>query len=266
MDREALTEAFEDFKNQLKSYILRMTASVDDTEDLLQDTFLKAMSKMDTFRGDSSIKTWVFAIASNLTRDYLRAKKRWPENVTDLCKEEALSDPKHFEGSMKIVNTSQYAKFEIKEHIAFCFTCISKSLPVEQHLAILLKEVYDFQLSEIAIILDVSIDLVKYYLHTGRAKMIDVFDGRCALINKKGICHQCSEINGIFNPKQNTQEELVKIKMVKEAKNIDKEKLFDLRMEVLKGIDPYSSGAHELQLHHLEFNRKTMEKYLKEKD
>ena len=96
--------------------------------------------------------------------------------------------------------------------------------------------------------------------------MIDVFDGRCALINKKGICHQCSEINGIFNPKQNTQEELVKIKMVKEAKNKDKEKLFDLRMEVLKGIDPYSSGAHELQLHHLEFNRKTMEKYLKEKD
>ncbi|MEL6143540.1 MAG: RNA polymerase sigma factor, partial [Bacteroidota bacterium] len=108
--------------------------------------------------------------------------------------------------------------------------------------------------------------LVKYHLHTARTKMIDIFEGRCALINKEGICHQCSEINGIFNPKQNTQEELVKIKMVREAEKKDKQHLFDLRMEVLQGIDPYSSPAHELQLHHLEFNRHVMENYLKKEE
>ena len=104
--------------------------------------------------------------------------------------------------------------------------------------------------------------MVKYYLHTARSKMIEVFDHRCSLINKNGVCHQCTELNGIFNPKQNAQEESVKIQMVKDANNKDKKTLFDLRMTVLKAIDPFTSGAAELQLHHLEHNRKVMEKYL----
>jgi RNA polymerase sigma-70 factor (ECF subfamily) len=125
-----------------------------------------------------------------------------------------------------------------------------------------LKEVYEFKVSEIADILEITEAMAKYYLHTGRSKMINIFEGRCALINKKGVCHQCSELNGIFNPKQNTQEELIKIDLVKEAEKGDKEYLFDLRMRILKEIDPFESKASELQLHHLEHNRKVMESYL----
>lgn len=266
MNTQSLDQEFAQIKGQLKSYILRITASVPDTEDIVQDTYLKARDKMDTFEGKSSLKTWIFAIASNLAKDLLKSKKRWPENVTDICREEALNEPSMFAKSMFIRNNSPQGNFEIKEHIAFCFTCISKSLPLEQHLCILLKEVYDFSLKEVATILQVTEQMVKYYLHTGRSKMIEIFDGRCALINQNGICHQCTEINGIFNPKQNAQEELMKIKMVKEAKKGEKQHLFDLRMEVVAGIDPFESGAAELQLHHLEFNRKTMEKYLKKND
>ena len=54
--------------------------------------------------------------------------------------------------------------------------------------------------------------------------------------------------------------------MVREAEKLDKQRLLDLRMEVLKGIDPFHSKAHELQLHHLEHNRKVMEAYLKNND
>ena len=164
------------------------------------------------------------------------------------------------------METSAHAKFEIKEHIAFCFTCIAKSLPLEQHLCILLKEVYGFTIPEVSQILGTTPALVKYHLHTARKKMIDVFEGRCALINKEGVCHQCSEINGIFNPKQNTQEELVKVKLVREAAKADKQRLLDLRLQVLKDIDPYHSSAHDLQLHHLEHNRRVMEQYLKDKE
>ena len=142
--------------------------------------------------------------------DNLRKKKRWPENVTDICKAAAKESPIHFQETMKIIQSSEYAKFEIKEHIAFCFTCISKSLPLEQHLVLLLKEIYDFKIKEIATIMSTTDALVKYHLHTGRQKMIEVFDGRCALVNQEGMCHQCSEINGIFNPKQNTQEEAMR--------------------------------------------------------
>ncbi|MEL6675331.1 MAG: sigma-70 family RNA polymerase sigma factor [Bacteroidota bacterium] len=265
MDLQTFTQEFASFQSQLKSYLLRFTASQQDTEDLAQETWIKASTNLPSFREESTLKTWVFAIASNLAIDMLRKQKRWPENVTDICKAAAKEDPVHFQESMRIIQTSNYARFEIKEHIAFCFTCIAKSLPIEQHLVLMLKEIYEFKLKEIAVILETTEPLVKYHLHTARQKMIDIFEGRCALVNKEGMCHQCTEINQIFNPKQNVQEELVKIKMTREAEKGDKQYLFDLRMEVLQEIDPFSSGAHELQLHHLEHNRRVMEKYLTEK-
>ncbi|AUD01901.1 RNA polymerase sigma factor [Spirosoma pollinicola] len=259
---EELVDEFERSKGQLKSYILRITASVADAEDIVHDTFIKATEKLESFRGQSSLKTWLFAIASNLAQDNLRARKRWVDNVTDIAKKAALANPTFFQQAMHIQATSLQGQFEIREHIAFCFTCIAKSLPLEQQLSLLLKEVYDFRINEIAQILDSTEAMVKYYLHTGRAKMIHVFEGRCALINKQGVCHQCSELNGLFNPKQKFQEEAVKIDLVRKAATADREHLFDLRMKVIQGIDPFESNAAELQLHHLEHNRQVIENYL----
>ncbi len=266
MTQDQLTTEFEACRGQLKSYILRITTSIQDTEDIVQDTFIKASEKLATFKGDSSLKTWIFAIASNQARDLLRAKKRWPENVTDICRDAALSNPEFIQEAMRIRNTSPQGHFEIKEHITFCFTCVSKSLPLEQQLALLLKEVYAFTVKEIAGILDLTDAMVKYYLHTARSKMIEVFDHRCSLINKEGVCHQCTELNGLFNPKQKAEEELAKISMARDAEKKSKEQLFDLRMKLLQQIDPFESDAAELQLGHLEHNRQVMEKYLEEKD
>jgi len=264
MTTDDLTNQFETFQGELKSFILRMTASVQDAEDIVQETYIKARSKINTFRGESSLKTWVFSIASNLAKDLLRSKKRWPETVTDICREEVLGNKQFLQEAIHIRETSPQGNFEIKEHIAFCFTCVSKSLPLEEHLALLLKEVYGFKVREIAHILNQTDAMVKYYLHVSRGKMIEIFDHRCSLINKQGICHQCTELNGIFNPKQKAQEELAKIEMARDAENKNKEELFDLRMKILQGLDPFESGAAELQLHHLEHNRQVMEKYLNE--
>ena len=262
MNRENLTLSFEQNRPQLKSYVLRLTASVEDAEDIVQDTFIKAFSNIQTFKGDSSLKTWIFAIASNLAKDLLKSKKRWPENVTDICRSAALSNRAFLGEMMHIRTTSEQDNFEIKEHIAFCFTCVSKSLPLEQHLTLLLKEVYDFKVKEIAEIIDNTEAMVKYYLHVSRSKMVDIFNGRCALINKEGTCHQCTELNGIFNPKQKAQEELAKIELARDANNTDKEHLFDLRMKIVQGIDPFESSAAALQLHHLKHNKGVAEKFL----
>jgi RNA polymerase sigma-70 factor (ECF subfamily) len=261
MTDEQFNKAFEEAQGQLKSYILRITASIQDTEDIVQDTFIKASEKLSSFRGDSSVKTWLFTIASNLAKDNLRAKKRWTEDVTDICKAKALANPDYFQEVMHIQQTSAHGQFEIKEHITFCLTCISKSLPLEQQICILLKEVYAFKVSEITIIMDNSEAMVKYYLHTARTKMVDIFEGRCALINKEGACHQCSELNGIFNPKQNFEIEKNKIEMAKIGERGEKEHLLDLRLQLMKEIDPFDSNGSDLQLHHLEHNRKIMENF-----
>jgi len=262
MTLEYFNKEFETIIGPLKSYLLRITASIPDTEDIAQDTYVKAVDKLDSFREESSLKTWIFSIATNLAKDNFRAQKRWTENVTDIAREAAKNNLQFFQDAMHIRSTSAQGQFEIKEHIAFCFTCISKSLPLEQQICIYLKEVYEFGIAEITNILNTSEAMVKYYLHTARSKMTNIFEGRCALINKKGVCHQCSELNGIFNPKQNLQEELMKIELAKQANDTNKEHLFDLRMKILKEIDPFESQASELQLHHLEHNRQVMEKYV----
>lgn len=262
---QELEKVFEENRSQLRSFILRMTTKVEDTEDILQETFLKAHKALVTFKSESSLKTWIFSIASNLAKDMLRSKKRWPENVTDICKEAALNNRDFFGEMMQIRATSPQGNFEIREHITFCFTCVSKSLPLEQQLVLLLREVYGFTVKEIARIIDHTESMVKYYLHSARSKMIEVFDARCALINKNGICHQCSELNTIFNPKQNAQEEIAKISMARDAQKKSKEELLKLRTKIVQEIDPFESPAAVLQLHHLKHNHSVMTDFLEKK-
>ena len=173
MTPEDFNYQFQTHIGQLKSYLVRITASKADAEDIAQDTYLRALDKLSSFRGESSLKTWLFTIASNIAKDNLRAKQRWPENITDIARSSAMHDEYFFKEAMQIRTTSPQGQYEAKEHIAFCFTCISKSLPLEQQLCIFLKDVYEFKVDEIAGILDTTGAMVKYYLHTGRTKMID---------------------------------------------------------------------------------------------
>ena len=74
MTTDELTTQFPTFQGELKSFLLCMTACVQDAEDIVQDMYLKARSRINTFRGDSSLKTWVFSIASKLAKDLLKSK------------------------------------------------------------------------------------------------------------------------------------------------------------------------------------------------
>jgi RNA polymerase sigma-70 factor, ECF subfamily len=261
---QTLTSEFEKIKPQLKSFVLRMTASVEDTEDLIQDTYIKSFQNIESFKGNSSLKTWIFTIASNLCKNFLRSKKLWPENVTDISKEAAIKSPDLIGKMIDLNSSSTEGGFEIREHIAFCFSCIGKSLPIEQQVALLLKEIYAFKVNEIAEILELTEGVVKHLLHASRQKMTDIFEQRCSLVSKLGFCHQCSELNGLFNPKQELQHELMKIEMTKHADSKSVEELFDLRMQIVQGIDPYESAGSALQLFHLKHSKQTMDKYLED--
>ena len=153
---EAISTEFQAIQPQLKSYLVRITASKADAEDIAQDTYLRAIERVGSFRGESSLKTWLFTIASNLAKDNLRARKRWTEDVTDICKAAVMRNPQFFQEAMTLRHSSPQGAFEIREHVAFCFTCISKSLPLEQQLCLFLKDVYEFKVAEIVEILPPS--------------------------------------------------------------------------------------------------------------
>ena len=240
----AFQTLFAEFQSQLKSYLYRLLTDKNDVDDLTHDTFIKAFAKISTFNQDSSLKTWVFRIATNLAYDHLRKKKRWQVDAQDRAADLAIGSEEIRRVFWIVHDTSPAGAYEMREHIDYCFTCISKTLPIENQVALILKDIYDFQVREICLILGKTEGVIKHLLNDARNTMTDIFEHRCALINKNGVCHQCSHINEIFNPKQRQQEELMKLELVKASKKYDREELFALRTMLVKAIDPlHASGA-----------------------
>lgn len=246
-DINAFQSLFAGFQNQLKSYLYRLLANRNDAEDLTHDTFIKAYEKLATFKGEASLKTWVFQIATNHSYNYLQRQKRWTPNVSEQAKKLVLESESLRNSISKVHETAADARYDMKEHIDTCFTCISKNLPIENQIALMLKDVYDFSISEICLIIDKTEGIVKYLLQDGRKTMTDIFDNRCALVNKNGVCHQCSELNGWFNPKENQQQALMKLDLVKGSKKYNRNELYEIRTALVKAIDPLRSKGASLQ-------------------
>lgn len=242
----AFQTLFAEFQNQLKSYLYRLVADRDDVNDLAQDTFIKAFTCISTFNEDSSLKTWVFKIATNLAYDHLRKLKRWQADAQDRGADLAIGSEEIKRAFWKVHDNSPAGAYEMKEHIDYCFTCISKTLVIENQVALILKDIYDFQIREICLILGKTEGVIKHLLSDARNIMTDIYEHRCALINKNGVCHQCSHINEIFNPKQNQQEALMKLELVKASKKYNREQLFALRTVLVKAIDPLHASGTDL--------------------
>lgn len=257
-DIHAFNTLFSEFQHQLKSYLYRLLANRNDAEDITHDTFIKAFDKLNTFKGESSLKTWVFQIATNLAFTHLKRLKRWTPDVSEQAKNLVLGNPSLRHEIISVHENSPDANYDIKEHIDTCFTCISKNLPIENQIALLLKDVYAFSVNEICQILGKTEGVIKYLLQDGRKTMTDTFDNRCALINKNGVCHQCSELNGWFNPKQNLQEELMKLDLVKGSTKFNRDELYFIRTDLIKAIDPLRSTGADLQDILLRCNRIAM--------
>jgi RNA polymerase sigma-70 factor (ECF subfamily) len=239
-DIYAFQELFALFQAQLKSYLYRLVASRNDAEDLAHDTFLRAYSKLHLFRGDSSLKTWVFQIATNLAYTHLQHRKRWTLDVLEQAKALVGNSPEMVEAITLVATTSTEATYDIQEHIDTCFTCMAKTLPIENQVALLLKDVYDFSVNEIGIILEKSEGVVKYLLQSARQTMTDIFEQRW------------------FNPKQDQQEALMKLDLVKGSKKYNRDELYTMRTALVKSIDPRHGSGHELQEILLKCNRMAM--------
>ena len=243
---ESFNKLFMEIRNNLKAYLYRITSNRDDTEDYTQDVFINAFQNLKSFRGDSSLKTWIFTIATNHCFKELRNRKKWYEDTMDRTRKTAYANPPLLDS---INYANQYAPrgtYEIKEHIDYCFTCTSKMLSIEEQIVIILKDIFQFKVSEVAVIMEKQLGSIKHSLHNSRNRMIDIFDNQCQLVSKKGACNQCSELNGKFNPKQNSQEKVMKIKFVKEKLNHSKSKLYLLRTKLVNAIDPLNGLGTDL--------------------
>ncbi|MDO5608358.1 MAG: RNA polymerase sigma factor [Capnocytophaga sp.] len=140
------------YQRRLYWHIRRMVLSHDDTDDVLQDTFVKVFKNITNFRGESSLFSWLYRIATNQALDFL--KKRAAEkhtSIEDIQADRAsqLQSDAYYEGD------AMQLKFQ--QAIA--------TLPEKQQLVFNMKYFEEMKYEEISEILDTSVGALKASYH-----------------------------------------------------------------------------------------------------
>jgi RNA polymerase sigma-70 factor (ECF subfamily) len=190
-DRAAFEKLVTPHLGTVRGLIHRMIGHPDDAADLLQESLLRAYDKIKTYRSDARFSTWLGSIAVHACLDHLRQQKRWRPYSQSYAEKHCASVP---EMRQEILNVLQDAElsFDVREHIAACFTCVARSLDPMDEAAIVLREIFEYTNEEAARALGVTEPVLRNHLAAARASMQETFEGLCALVNKQGICHQCS--------------------------------------------------------------------------
>jgi RNA polymerase sigma-70 factor (ECF subfamily) len=189
-DREAFDELIRANLPRLRAVVRRMVGHPDETDDLVQESLLRAWNARGSFRGDAAFATWLCAIGTRVAIDHLRTRKRWRPRAQVAYANACMQRDELAEEVGTTLAAPDFA-YEAREHIAFCFSCVGRSLPPEQQAALLLVEVLGLKGREAATALEMSESVFRHTLASARQSMTGIYEGLCTLVNKTGVCYQC---------------------------------------------------------------------------
>ena len=150
----AFLETITRLRPSLHRYCTRMTGSVMDGEDIVQEALFDAYRKLDSFDDSLPLKPWLFRIAHNRCIDFLRSRE-----VRETA-EAAAQEPDSVEPAEPIGAIVHRAV----EHLVLL-------LPPKERACVLLKDVFDYSLEEISELVDSTVGGVKAALNRGRSKL-----------------------------------------------------------------------------------------------
>ena len=153
--RTALETQIGELRPKLHRYCARMTGSVVDGEDVVQEALEKALAALPNSGSISNLESWLFRIAHNAALDFLRRRARI-ESMRSDEDPDMIPDSENTGAEREIMSTS------LRTFIR---------LPVPQRSSVILKDVLGYSLEEIAAILDGTIPAVKSILHRGRMRL-----------------------------------------------------------------------------------------------
>jgi len=165
---------YKEFRPKIERYIARLCGDAD-AQDITQAVFLKVSRSLKDFRGESSLATWIYRIATNTAYDHtasLRVKQRKIELFFD--------DLDSTENSPDLSLSGTDQEHILKEMNA-CIRGIIDQLPDTYRSALLLSEFEGFTAPEIATMLDVSVETVKIRLHRARTRLRQAMECQCDL-------------------------------------------------------------------------------------
>lgn len=180
-------EDLEQHRRELTGYCYRMLGSVFEADDAVQETMVRAWRNLEGFEGRSSLRSWLYRIATNVCLDMLRGRQRravamdlGPSGTTDSFvgatrPEQAWMTP--VPDARVVPEDGDPAEVTAsRETIRLAFVTALQHLPARQRAVLILREVLRWQASEVAELLDTSVASVNSALQRARATLASHHD------------------------------------------------------------------------------------------
>jgi RNA polymerase sigma-70 factor (TIGR02960 family) len=184
-DGDAFRQLTEPYRRELQLHCYRILGSVQDAEDMLQETLLAAWRGLGQFEERSSVRSWLYRIATNRCLNALRdSGRRRPQPTPSAARLTDWPEPTHrYEpvwlepypdvllGDLPDASAGPEARYEAREALALAFVAGLQRLPPRQRAVLVLRDVLGFRAAEAADILDSSEISVNSALARARAAL-----------------------------------------------------------------------------------------------
>jgi RNA polymerase sigma-70 factor (TIGR02960 family) len=190
-DGEAFRGLVEPYRRELQVHCYRILGSVQDAEDLLQETLLAAWRGIGGYEERASVRTWLYRIATNRCLNALRAGTRRPNEYAAYQPEVPLPEPSHRRAEPSWLEPypdalldeiadhlpGPEARYEVRESVSLAFLTALQQLPPKQRAVLVLRDVLGFRAAEVANILDTTENAVTSALKRARGALAQELPG-----------------------------------------------------------------------------------------
>jgi RNA polymerase sigma-70 factor (ECF subfamily) len=180
-DGEAFRRLVEPYRRELHVHCYRVLGSVQDAEDLVQETLLAAWRGIGGYEERASVRTWLYRIATNRCLNALRAGTRRPREYQEAALPEPSrrrAEPIWLEPYPDVLLDGlaadlpgPEARFEVRESVSLAFLTALQQLPPRQRVVLVLRDVLGFRAAEVATMLDTTENAVTSALKRARATL-----------------------------------------------------------------------------------------------
>ena len=182
-DEHAFRQLVGPYQGELQLHCYRILGSAQDAEDALQETLLAAWRGLARFEGRSSVRTWLYRVATNTCLKALRSASRrppvnWPPPGVDVPTPSRVGEviwlqpyPDMLLEGLADATPGPEARYEASEAISLAFVTALQALPPRQRAVLILRDVLGFPTSQVAGIIDSSEDSAASALKRARAAM-----------------------------------------------------------------------------------------------
>ena len=179
---ETSTDDLEQYRSELVGYCYRMLGSPFDADDAVQETIVRAWRGLRGFEGRSSLRSWLYRIATNVCLDMLRGKQRrsLPMDLTALVPATTppgrmLADQTWIQplpgGDVILAEADPAERAATRDSIRLAFIAALQALPARQRAVLILREVLGWHASEVAELMDTTVQSVNSALQRARATL-----------------------------------------------------------------------------------------------